>query len=295
MRFAYGFAGLVLTLAVVLYPLMATSFSTGSLAGYNGSPLSIDMNGEIRDCTFCHSSFDVNSGTGSVTIDAPATFVPGETISFTITVDNTTPPGGGMGVKQGFEVSVEDDAAEAHVGTLVIVDDANTKFAQFDINPDDEEKYVTHTSVGAEVSSWTVGWTAPVDAPETVTIYAAGNAANFNFSSGGDYIYTTSVTLDRVTTANEDAAAPLVARVDAIYPNPFVQTATVDYTLERSASVTVTLYDGLGRVVRALDSGAKGAGDHTVEVASDGLPAGIYFVEVRTPEAVTTRPLTLAR
>lgn len=292
MRLVYGFAGLALALVVVLSPMMASSFSTGALAGYNGSPVALANGGS--DCTFCHASFDVNSGTGSVTIDAPATFVPGETISFTVDVDNTTTPASNMGVKQGFEVSVEDDAAAAHVGTLLIVDDANTKFAPVD-NPDDEEKYVTHTSVGAEVSTWTVGWTAPADAPESVTIYVAGNAANFNFSSGGDYIYTNSVTLTRMSTSNEGGAEPLVARVDAIYPNPFVRAATVDYTLERGTAVTVTLYDGLGRVVRVLEEGARGAGAHTIEVDGNGLPAGIYFVEVRTPEAVSTQPLTLAR
>lgn len=282
MRLAYGFVGVLLTLGFVLYPLLAISSSGGAPAAANGSPVSARG---IGLCTACHGSFAPNEGDGSVTIDAPDTFAPGETITFTITVDNTTPPVGDP--KQGFQVSVEGDEPVAHVGTLEIVDEVNTQFAGSD--------YVTHTAAGNQQTTWTVGWAAPADAPETVTIYAAGNAANGDFGPLGDYIYTNAVTLTRKTVANEEDATPLVARVDAVYPNPTAGAATVDFTLEQAAPVTVTLYDGLGRAVRVLEDGVRGAGAHTVEVAADDLPAGVYFVEVRTPEASETRPLTLAR
>lgn len=286
MRLVYSIAAVLLTLGIVFYqPPMAVSSSSGANPLFNGSPVSLANGGSL--CTACHSSFDPNEGTGSVTIDAPSTFMPGETITFTVTVENTTPPVGTP--KQGFQVSVEDDAAVEHAGTLVIVDDENTRFSS------GEQDYVTHRSAGNEQTTWTVGWTAPADAPESVTIYAAGNAANGDFSLGGDYIYTASATLARSGVANEEDATPLVARVEAIYPNPFVRAATVDYVLESATPVTVTLYDGLGRAIRVLDEGAKGAGTHTAQVRGEGLAAGVYFVEVRTPESVTTRPLTVAR
>lgn len=286
MRLVYGIAGVVLTLGVLLYqPPMAVSNSSGAQPLFNGSPVTIADGGAL--CTACHTSFEPNEGTGSVMVDAPETFMPGETITFTVTVDNTTPPVGTP--KQGFQVSVEDDAAVEHAGTLVIVDDQNTRFSST------EQNYVTHTTAGNAQTTWTIGWTAPEDAPESVTIYAAGNATNGNFSPTGDYVYTTSATVMRTTVANEDEATPLVARVESIYPNPFVRAATVELTLERVTPVTVTLYDGLGRALRVLEEGTLGAGTHTVQVERDGLTAGVYFVEVRTPEAVTTRPVTLAR
>jgi len=286
MRLVYSIAAVLLTLGFVFYqPPMAVSNSSGSQPLFNGSPVTLADGGAL--CTACHATFDPNEGTGSVMIDAPSTFMPGETVTFTVTVDNTTPPVGTL--KQGFQVSVEDDAAVEHAGTLVIVDAENTRFSS------GEQKYVTHTTAGNAQTTWTVGWTAPADAPESVTIYAAGNAANGNFSPTGDYVYTTSATISRSSVANEEEAAPLVARVEAIYPNPFVRTATVDYVLERATPVTVTLYDGLGRAIRVLEEGTIGAGTHSVRVESAGLAAGVYFVEVRTPESVTTRPLTVAR
>lgn len=283
MRLFYSLCIAVLALAFVLAPDLVLSSSGGAPDNHSGSPLS-----GTATCAVCHSSFEVNSGSGSVTIEAPERFVPGETITFTVTVDNTTPPIG-VDVRQGFEVSVEDDAAEEHAGTLVIVDDTNTRFAA------GNEAFVTHTSAGNLESTWTVGWTAPEDAPESVTIYAAGNAANFDFSTSGDYVYTTSFTMQRQDVANEPEATPLAARLDAVYPNPFADAATVSYTLDRPMAVTLTLYDGVGRVVRVLEEGTRGAGPHTVPVEAGALPAGTYFVQIRSEVGTEVRALTLAR
>lgn len=288
MRFVYGFAGVFLALGLVLYPMLAVSYSSGAPAPFNGGPSSESTFNPT--CVVCHGSFALDSGTGSVSIDAPATFVPGETLSFTVTVDNTTPAlPDGVGNRQGFQVSAQLPDG-THVGELVLADTDATKFA--DGNPD----YVTHTAAGNQLSTWTVEWTAPTeDVPGAVTFYAAGNAGNGGDGPGGDYIYTTTATVERSSVANEAETAPLVARIDAVYPNPFVESATVAYTLEEALPVTVTLYDGVGRVVRTLDDGVRGAGAHTLRLDGIGLAAGVYFVEVRTPETRTTRPLTLGR
>ncbi len=284
MRLLYGFVGVALALALVLYPLMAVSFSFGAPPAFNGAP------GGNGDCRACHRSFDLNSGTGSVMIDVPATFAPGDTLTFTVSVDNTTEPDpDGVGRQQGFEVSVQ-DPDQSDVGTLGLVDDTVTQFA------DGEGRYVTHEEAGNTLTEWTVEWTAPAeDAPDAVTFYVAGNAGNGDEGPDGDYIYTTTATVARASVASEDAAGPLVARLDAVYPNPSAGAATAAFTLDRPGPVTVTLYDGLGRTVRVLADGARAAGAHTVDVAADGLPSGVYFVEVRTAEGADVRPVTVAR
>ncbi|MEP0548657.1 MAG: choice-of-anchor V domain-containing protein [Rhodothermales bacterium] len=284
MRFVYGFAGVFLALGLVLYPLLALSFSSGAPATFNGGPTT--DGGFNPTCVVCHGSFELNSGDGSVSIEAPASFLPGETIDIVVTVENTTPPAGG-GNRQGFELSAQLPDG-THVGTLGF-DNVLTQLAS------GNEDYVTHTSAGNELSTWTIPWTAPVDAPDAVTFYAAGNAANGDGSLSDDYIYTTTLTVPRAAVANEDGAAPLAARIESVYPNPFVESAQVAYTLVQAGPVTVTLYDGVGRVVRVLEDGARGAGDHTARVEASGLAAGVYFVEVRTPDARMSRPLTLGR
>ena len=62
-----------------------------------------------------------------------------------------------------------------------------------------DNKYIQHTSAGtgqgiSNMHSWTFKWTAPANDVGPINFYAAGNAANNNFGTSGDYIYTQSAT-----------------------------------------------------------------------------------------------------
>lgn len=279
MRLFYALCAAALTLAFVLAPDPVLSSSGGAPAGHTGSPLSGG-----QTCATCHRPFEVNSGPDSVWIEAPATFAPGETVTLTVHVANSAEGS----PRQGFQVSVEDTVRLGHVGMLV-VDEVNTQTVGAG------NHFATHTGASNEDTSWTVGWTAPADAPDSVTVFAAGNATNNDLSPTGDHIYTTSVTMVREGVANEPEAVPLAARLGDVFPNPSAGAATLAYALDRPMAVTLTLYDGVGRVVRVLERGTKGAGDHTLRLAGDGLPAGTYFVEIRSAAGAEVRAVTFAR
>lgn len=78
--------------------------------------------------------------------------------------------------------------------------------------------------------------------------------------------------------ASEGNAAPLGFEFDAVYPNPFAAQATVRYTLDRSAHVTLTVLDVRGREVRRLADASRAAGTHTETLDASGLSNGVYFV-----------------
>jgi hypothetical protein len=88
--------------------------------------------------------------------------------------------------------------------------------------------------------------------------------------------------------------------VGAAQPNPAAGRALIPFELAEEAMVEAVLYDGLGRRVAVLASGAFGAGRHTVVVDDDALPAGVYVVHVTAQmgtgrSAFAVRPVTLAR
>ena len=82
-----------------------------------------------------------------------------------------------------------------------------------------------------------------------------------------------------------DAPSPVVAfRV----PNPFRSTRPLEYELGRSARVTLSVVDAMGRAVRTLDDGWRGRGSH--RVAWDGrddrrvpLASGVYVLVLALP------------
>jgi hypothetical protein len=226
----------------------------------------------------------LNDGLGSITLDTPTTYLPGEALDFTVEVERSS------AVRFGFEVTIKDDRYE-HVGTFVLNEGANTQFAS------GHPAYVTHdqASTTPGKASWAIRWLPPSTLTGTVTIYAAGNAAN-GLGSTGDFIYTVS---QNVTDAN---VAPIEVQeqvhgfdLEPAYPNPFVTHARLKYTLYEPAVVTMRLYDLAGRIVQTSGLGYKTRGLHVLEVEAGSLGNGFYVCEVQTPSWRQSQPLMLIR
>jgi N-acetylmuramoyl-L-alanine amidase len=68
------------------------------------------------------------------------------------------------------------------------------------------------------------------------------------------------------------------------YPNPFNPSTRLSYDLAAAGSVTLTVYDLLGREVRRLVNGQQSAGRHTVEWDGSGVAAktssGVYIARL---------------
>ena len=82
-------------------------------------------------------------------------------------------------------------------------------------------------------------------------------------------------------------------RVLGSYPNPTMGTATVRYALARAATVTVEVFDVLGRRVQTVQTGLQVAGAQTATVDASALSAGAYIYRVRLDDgtSVTGRML----
>jgi len=79
------------------------------------------------------------------------------------------------------------------------------------------------------------------------------------------------------------------------YPNPFNPTTTITYSLGKSASSSLVLYNQLGQKIRVLDSGNKPAGQHSVTANLENLPSGIYFYSLESEGFRQTRKLVLVK
>ncbi len=168
----------VLSLIALPSVLILYSYSTGSPGGKSGS-----VGDGGHTCTDCHGG-TAQTQTGWITTNIPTEgFTAGQT--YTITATGTH---NGV-VKFGFELTAE-DAFGGKVGAFTITDPTRTQFTN-------ANAAVTHTSNGTGVtgnsSSWSMDWTAPTPAPQSVKFYAAFNAANGNGLSTGDVIYKSSV------------------------------------------------------------------------------------------------------
>ena len=173
---------------IVSFALMSNGHETHASA-LGPSPSHTNAPGE-SNCTECHIDFPVNSGTGGVKITGvPRTFMPGQHIPVTVTTSQED------GVVYGFQLTVIDGSGHP-AGTWTLQDTIQTQIVEGFVGPD-LRQYVEHTFAGIVPTafgskSWTVIWNAPATPIGKVSFHAAGNAANGNGETSGDFIYITS-------------------------------------------------------------------------------------------------------
>ena len=159
--------------------------ASGPTASHTSAP------GEAN-CTACHGSFPVNSGTGNIVISGiPANYKPNQQIPVTVTVNQAD------AVVYGFQLTAVDSRGRK-VGTFTLPAQSppQLQIVQGIVNNQPRD-YVEHNSNGIiptqfDTKSWTFTFTAPPQRVGKIGLYAAGNAANSDGGPDGDYIYTTS-------------------------------------------------------------------------------------------------------
>jgi uncharacterized repeat protein (TIGR01451 family) len=243
-------AGVFLTHNTGTRPVHA--FSSGPPAGYTGAP-----NEEPEACAECHVPPD--AGSGKISITAPQTYVPGQT--YPITVTHTNPDQ--TRLRWGFELTVLDTASDEKAGNLQSLDGLTQVLNN--AGPLSARQYIEHTAAGTFIgqhngASWTFNWTAPAVDVGPVIFYAAGNQANNDGNTSGDYIYKTFV-----------VSAPASSTPDfSISVAPFSR--TVVPTGPAFFTVTVTPLAGF-------------TGD--VDLSAANLPAGVIGVFIPTTLTIT--------
>jgi len=186
-----GFYMRRLSIVVLVFSitLKVLGYSGGPPDGYAANPP------VFRNCSSCHSTYPVNSGDGSLTLTGlPANgFVPGQNYVLTLTLAD---PGQ---QRWGFELTAQYQSGTSYPqgGTFTVTQPTYTQLSTAP-TPD----YLKHTSTGTFLgtpgpTSWQFQWTAPDLTVSSVTFYAAGNAANGNGNTSGDYIYTYSATVNQ--------------------------------------------------------------------------------------------------
>jgi flagellar hook assembly protein FlgD len=80
-----------------------------------------------------------------------------------------------------------------------------------------------------------------------------------------------------------------------IFPNPFSSSTMIEYEIENTATVNLSVYNHLGQRVAVLLNERQGAGKHTVAWDAKGLPEGIYYCRLQVGDEIGTGKLILMK
>ncbi|HKR60144.1 MAG TPA: choice-of-anchor V domain-containing protein, partial [Pyrinomonadaceae bacterium] len=254
------------------------AFSAGPPPGYTRAP-----GEEPEACAECHVSSG-NTGAGQISITVPPTYVPGQTYQITVTHTNSDP----TRLRWGFELTALDTSDEK-AGELQNINPQLTQIIQG--GPGGNRQYIEHTAGGTFINqtggaSWTFNWTAPPTDVGVVTFYAAGNQANNDGNTSGDFIY--------FTFASSQPAAPTADF--SVAGSPSLKTVapgngtTYDLTVTPSGGFT-----GLVSLsVSGLPTGANASfNPASVNLTDTSAKSSVLSVTTSSNTPVGTFPLTI--
>jgi len=79
------------------------------------------------------------------------------------------------------------------------------------------------------------------------------------------------------------------------YPNPFNPNTTITYQLPKSGSVTLKIFDVLGREVKTLVNEQKEMGRYTVTFNASSFASGMYVYQLRANDFISTKKMLLLK
>ena len=79
------------------------------------------------------------------------------------------------------------------------------------------------------------------------------------------------------------------------YPNPFNPVTMINYQLPMNSTVTLKVYDAIGREVATLVNEVKEAGTYSVTFDGSKLSSGLYFYTIKAGNFIATKKLTLMK
>ncbi len=108
-----------------------------------------------------------------------------------------------------------------------------------------------------------------------------------------------------IVVADDISDVPVAAnlpsvRLNAPWPNPSAGTTKMRLSVRRAVPVLLSVFDARGRLLRSWSAASLEAGDHDYQWDGrdrDGSPApsGLYLIQVRALDLVSTRHLILTR
>jgi hypothetical protein len=135
---------------------------------------------------------------------------------------------------------------------------------------------------------WASGW------------YPVEGYLQITYNNGRDYLLfieteAVDVEYDIFTQVDDDILAVSEYILWNNYPNPFNPGTIINYSISDDISVTITIYDILGREIKILLDEVKSAGTYQIEWNAENLPSGVYFCRMKAGEYTSSKKMVLLR
>lgn len=101
--------------------------------------------------------------------------------------------------------------------------------------------------------------------------------------------------VNEAVSTEDNGERPAETRLAQNYPNPFNPTTKINYAVENSGHVTLSVYDLIGRRVATLVNEQMPSGQHQVQFDASSLSSGVYIYRLQTGSETLTRQMVLIK
>ena len=108
--------------------------------------------------------------------------------------------------------------------------------------------------------------------PHTVTLTVTGSC----YGMSAQTVFVLPVDIDDVLTSGLNNFN--------VFPNPFTETTKITFALNNSVPVTLEIFNLMGQKVKELANDKFASGKHEIVIDGNSLPAGIYNLQLTTPD-----------
>ncbi|MBI2427631.1 MAG: T9SS type A sorting domain-containing protein, partial [Ignavibacteriales bacterium] len=132
---------------------------------------------------------------------------------------------------------------------------------------------------------------------QTVFNVSGGTVASFPINSHTIKVYSNKTNSELGITSVKQLSqnVPAEFRLAQNYPNPFNPSTTIRFEVPVSGSVTLNVYDMLGREVATLVDGQQAAGSYSAIFDASRLASGVYFYKLAAGSYTQVKRMSLVK
>ncbi len=116
---------------------------------------------------------------------------------------------------------------------------------------------------------------------------------SFSVWAGDAYVWV--VEADKATGVEDEVVMPETNYLAQNFPNPFNPSTTINFNVQKSENVKLTVYDMLGREVATLVNGNLTAGQHSYSFDATKLSSGMYMYRLTIGAWQQTKKMMLVK
>jgi hypothetical protein len=81
----------------------------------------------------------------------------------------------------------------------------------------------------------------------------------------------------------------------SIFPNPFLTSARLEYSLSQNSDVTIEIHDMSGKIISTLLKTKQPAGKYIIDFDGSEFPTGVFYCKLKTGNHVITKKIIKVR